>query len=638
MRKNDKGCCTGTWIVLCALATLMCACNHPELDEIVRKMQGRLARQQGETVVITIPSGHYELTSPIELNDVHDLVITGSGKAATVLSGDTPVKEWQQDTQRPGVLVATLPDTLDLGQAMGRQHRIDLYCDGRRQQLARWPNEGFTKAGKTLGATEKGATWINIHGTNEGIFEYVDDRIDQWKQEAEPYLHGYWYWDWSEESHSIESIDTQSHSISVRQPYHRYGYRDGLRYYGFNLLCELDAEGEYYIDRQARRIYWKPCTGYQEGKSQTTLSVYDGEAAIVLRNCTNVTLRNFTLRGIRNRGIVVEGGRNVTIENCHLTDIGDNAVTLEQGTGHRVLGCYIHELGCSGIVTRGGNRRTLEPCGFVISDNVVQNFSLYKRTYEPAVYFHGAGITITHNRFQGSSSSAMRVEGNDIDVSYNQCFDLVTESDDQGGLDTFYDYSYRRISIHHNHWRNILGGMFAGAAAVRFDDLISGQEVIGNIFEKCGGGLFGAVQINGGKDNVITNNVFYNCQSALSCTVWSEDNFQRTYNREDHLQKLAQADCFSQLYLSRYPELSQEPSSAINRNFLTENLVINANSLYRATSPDVRELVSRQNAEVSDTVTALSHYLEPSVLESYGIPPIPVDSIGPRTDRYPFEK
>lgn len=631
-RLSKKAC-----MVLWVLAVGLCACTErPTIDAVIQTLHERQAGQKdNETLAISLPAGSLSLTRPLVLEDAHDLIIEGSGNHETVLSGDIAVVHWKRDAARPGVLVAALPDSVDLGCASGRQHRIDLYCDGHRQQLARWPNEGFTAAGRALGSTDVGDTWIHIHGSREGIFEYVDDRIDNWTREKDAFLHGYWYWDWAEESHHIETIDTLRKSISVMKPYHDYGYRDGLRFYGYNLLCELDADGEYYIDREDRLIYWKPCADYKAGKSRTALSVFDGEAAIVLRNCTNVTLRNVTLRGVRNRGIVVEGGRDVSIENCHLTGLGDNAVTLEQGSGHRVVGCRINELGCGGIVARGGNRRTLVPSGFVISDNVVQDFSLYKRTYEPAVYFHGAGIAITHNRFQGSSSSAMRVEGNDIDIAFNQCFDLVKESDDQGGLDTWYDFSYRRISIRNNHWRHVVGGMFAGAAAIRFDDIISGQEVVGNIFEQCGGGGFGAVQIHGGKDNVITGNVFYDCPSALSCTVWNDDTWESKYNTAHHLNKLAEVDCFSELYLSRYPELREEPSSARNRNYLTDNLVINASDIDRNHST---QIICSHNTLLTDTVSGLAHFLDPSVLGAYGIPPIPFDSIGPRKDRYLFEE
>lgn len=51
-----------------------------------------------------------------------------------------------------------------------------------------------------------------------------------------------------------------------------------------------------------------------------------------------------------------------------------------------------------------------------------------------------------------------------------------------------------------------------GQAAIRFDDAICGNLVYGNRFENCAVGKFGGVQINGGRGNVIRNNLF---------TVWS---------------------------------------------------------------------------------------------------------------------
>ena len=261
-------------MVLWVLAVGLCACTErPTIDAVIQTLHERQAGQKdNETLVISLPAGSLSLTRPLVLEDAHDLIIEGSGNHETVLSGDIAVVHWKRDAARPGVLVAALPDSVDLGCASGRQHRIDLYCDGHRQQLARWPNEGFTAAGRALGSTDVGDTWIHIHGSREGIFEYVDDRIDNWTREKDAFLHGYWYWDWAEESHHIETIDTLRKSISVMKPYHDYGYRDGLRFYGYNLLCELDADGEYYIDREDRLIYWKPCADYKAGKSRTAAS------------------------------------------------------------------------------------------------------------------------------------------------------------------------------------------------------------------------------------------------------------------------------------------------------------------------------------------------------------------------------
>ncbi len=615
------------------LTLALCACGSKvTIDSYITKANEMLVQQPGEAVTITIPAGEYKLSKAIHFENIANLTIEGAPGATTILSGEEDITNWANDPDRQGVLVADLSGIDDLGEVAQRTNRIDLYCDGQRQQLARWPNQGFTEAGKALGATDVGDTWIHIHGTREGVFEYTDDRIAQWGNEKDAYLHGYWYWDWAEDRQRLEKVDAENKTITVAKPYHHYGYRDGLRYYGLNLLCELDETGEYYIDREAKKIYWKPCDTYHQG-SRTTLSVFNDSTAITLRNCKQVTLRNLTIRGVRNKGIVVNGGEGVTIENCRLTCLGDNAITLNDGTGHRITGCQLTELGCGGIQARGGNRTTLEPSGFVISDNVVCNFSLYKRTYEPAVHFHGAGIDIMHNRFQNSSSSAMRLEGNDINVGYNQCFEVVNESDDQGGIDTFFDFSYRRLNIYHNHWRNIVGGSFAGAAGVRFDDIISGHSVTGNIFENCGGGHFGAVQINGGKDITIEGNVIYGCQAAASCNVWSDSNWESKYNRPDHLKKLEEVNCFSDIYLSKYPELREAPASARNRNYLTRNLVVNYQKFIMNGE---KGFISTDNTLIQQSEQPLSHFLQPEVLKEYGIPAIPFKEIGPRPEFYLF--
>ncbi len=607
--------------------------TEPNIESYIEEIREINATHPTEEVVIRIPAGEYKLDHAIVLDSIENLTIEGEPQAATILTGAKEIKHWKKDTEREGVLVADVSDICNLGVAGGSPDRIDLYCDGKRQTLARWPNAGFTHAGTAIGATTLPETWISKHGTKEGVFEYIDSRINQWEKEKDVFLHGYWYWDWAEESQHLGQLDTIKHVISVKEPYHKYGYRDELRFYGYNLLCELDSVSEYYIDRETKKIYWKPCDGYLPKESRTTLSVFGEPVALTLRNCKHVTLRNITLNGVRCKGLQVEGGEDVTIENCRFTAIGDDAIVLDNGWRHRITGCLLSELAQGGITAKGGNRKTLEPSGFVISDNVVENFSLYKRTYAPAILFHGAGIDITHNRFQGSSSSAMRLEGNDINVEYNQCFDLVRESDDQGGIDSFFDFSYRRINVRHNHWRNIVGGSFAGAAGVRFDDVISGHYVVGNVFENCGGGLFGAVQINGGKDNTIDGNVFYNCQAAASCTVWSEEGWEKNFNNDGHKKRLEDVGWPNAIYMEKYPELREPHASSICRNYLTNNIVVNAKKLAMMGED---HFVCENNTQLQTSDKSLDYFLNPDVLSSYGIPAIPFDEIGPRNEIYSF--
>ena len=62
-----------------------------------------------------------------------------------------------------------------------------------------------------------------------------------------------------------------------------------------NILSEMDAEGEYYIDRYADNdvLYYKPAGGTMDGK-QATLRAFD-DNIFRLEGTTGVTLRGLTI-------------------------------------------------------------------------------------------------------------------------------------------------------------------------------------------------------------------------------------------------------------------------------------------------------------------------------------------------------
>ena len=89
-----------------------------------------------------------------------------------------------------------------------------------------------------------------------------------------------------------------------------------------------------------------------------------------------------------------------------------------------------------------------------------------------------------------------------------------------------------------------------GQAGIRLDDFISGVLIYGNIFEHCSVGRFGAVQINGGNDNTIENNLFIDCASCLSLGRKTDADWRETTEK-----------CLSEIdlgiYQKRYPEMNK---------------------------------------------------------------------------------
>lgn len=611
------------------------------------RVQAYMQAHPGEAVRLKFAPGRYPVQAVLSFEGLEaPLTIEGGGDA--VLSGETAVHGWQTVTD-PAVL-QKMPAAVagrvlqadlracgitDLGGPIDRTNRIDFYSGGERQTLARWPDSGFTHAGRAMGATALPDTWIHVPGTAEGVLEYLGDRQERWTAEADPLLFGYWYWDWADKYHRLASVDPSRKIMTLDEPWSHYGYRDSCRYYGLNLLCELDAPGEYYIDRARGMIYWIAPAGAEA--DATTVSVFSGAAVIAAKDCKGLTLSGLAFEGGRRGAVLVQGGEKNLVRDCCFTRFGETALTFTGGRGHAVEGCLLTELGCGGIAMKGGDRRTLTGADFRVSNNIVERFSLFKRTYEPALFFHGVGLLVDHNRFRYSSSSALRLEGNEITVEYNQCFNLVEESDDQGGFDSFMDYSYRGIVLRYNHWRDIRGGMYAGAAGIRFDDVVSGCLVHGNIFERCGGGGwsggggFGGVQINGGRDNRIFCNVFYDCPWAVSGGAFQGEKWRNVVTTGLSGERLAEVNALGEVYAAEYPLLKAHFDQAEGFNYVERNLVVNAKALLLNRHGG---FVCGGNAVVQ-SVQPLSYFLQTNVIDYvYGVNVIPFTEIGVRENRW----
>ena len=597
-----------------------------------------------EAVTVWFHDGEY----PAEVV-VLDAAVSGTAAAPVrfaarpghvpVFTGGVRLRDWRALGERPAqlppevaphVLVCDLraAGITDWGDPTGLGLRPELFHAGRWQVLARWPDRGFTRAGQARGATPVGPNWADFTGTVEGVFAYQDERHERWAREADPRLGGYWFWDWAEEFLRLAAVDPGRRELRT-EPQHRYGYRDGLRYFGLNLLCELDQPGEWYLDRGSGLLYWYPDEP-PEADGVVTLSVAAAPFLVTLDGGAFVTLRGLTFEESRGSGILVRGGSDCRIEDCRLRRLGRDGIHIEGGFRHAITGSWLEDLGCGGIRLVGGDRRALLPADHEVTHTVVRSFSRFKRTYEPAVYVAGCGFRLAHNLFTRSSSSALRLDGNDIVVEYNRIAQVVEESDDQGGVDCWYDPSFQGIVIRHNHWVDIVGGTHAGAAGVRLDDMISGVAVHGNVFERCGARMFGAVQINGGKENVVADNLFVDCPAAVSFTLpWTEEKWFQHLDGEVIRRKIHEVvDIRTEPYRSRYPVLRRLRED-INANTVRRNLLVGCAELVR--HADARQRVE-ENVMLPRAGRTLRELCDPEFLRAHGVAPIPLEAMGPRAN------
>lgn len=602
-----------------------------------------------ETVTIYVEDGIYQLEKPVVFtsedsgNERNPFIIKASGKGMPVFSGSSELKKWQKlaDQTKLKLLMPEVNGKVyvtnvkeagitDFGDPIEPGKRPELFCNGQLQTLARWPNNDFAKAGLVKGQTQLPPTFKNKRGTKEGVFEYSENRHNRWADEKEVYLGGYWFWDWSDEFQKLGKVDTLSKTLYLEEPYHRFGYKDSLRYFGVNLFCEIDEPGEWYLDRSEGRLYWYPPIGVNPAKAQVTLSVFNAPFMIELNDCSNVTLQGLTFQESRGSAVSIIGGKNCLIKDCRFQRFGRDGVHVDGGFNHGISGCLLQTFGFRGIEMKGGDRKNLVAANHFIENTVIEHFSLFKRTYEPAVYLDGCGMSVTNNRFRFSSSSAMRLEGNDFTIEYNEVSHVVNESDDQGALDMWYNPSYRGVVVRYNRWSDITGGTHSGAAGVRLDDMISGVTIYGNIFERCGAVLFGGVQIHGGKDNLVENNLFYECLAAVTFHQWGEERWHKELDTLA-IRKMIfeEVDILSSLYQNKYPELKTIRENA-DVNTVKNNLIVSCKNQFLRNKKDVLVLIN--NSVLQSEGKTAEAFCAPEILNKYGLLPIPYQQIGPKNN------
>ena len=382
---------------------------------------------------------------------------------------------------------------------------LELFFQDKPMTLARWPNEGFTRIVDLVGGQP-----VDVRGTKgdkTGKFMYEGDRPKRWVDENDAWVHGYWFWDWSDQRHKVESIDLEKRIIAVVPPYHGYGYRKGQWFYGFNMLCEIDTPGEWYLDRRSGILYFWPPAPVEEGSAVvsvvgTLLSMHD---------VSHVTIRGITFEAARGTAVAIRGGTQDRIAGCTLRNLGGWAVTFSGGKANGVISCDIYDTGSGGISMGGGDRKSLTPAGNFAQNNHIHHYGRWKRMYQPAISVHGVGNRVAHNLVHDAPHMAISFGGNDHLIELNEIHNVCYESNDAGAMYAGRDWTMRGTVIRHNFLYHVRGFEKRGCVGVYLDDMFCGTRIYGNVFYDVTRAAF----IGGGRDCVVENNVFVDCQPAL---------------------------------------------------------------------------------------------------------------------------
>jgi hypothetical protein len=450
------------------------------------------------------------------------------------------------------IMVADLKGT-PLEQVRFRQ----LFCNGERQVLARHPN---------LDPRDPhGGEWAHVASVDgEAVkdrFHYTDEVEKNWThvERAEVGIHPYFDWAWNVVG--VKSVDRADKQIFLRGNV-SYDLHVGDRYFIQNLLEELDAPGEWYLDPDAARLYFWPPTDIARAE---VLAPVVGDL-LKLTGASHVTLRGLTIEGCDGTGVVLADCESCLLAQSVVRNTGGWGISIGGGHHTGAKGNDVYATGAGGIALAGGDRKTLDPARNFADNNVIHHIAAFAKTYNTGINVSGVGNTSSHNLIHDTYHAGMALSGNENVVEYNVVHHTNLGSADTGGI--YYcsrDFTMRGNKIqynifHHcggfgkdNSWAPVQGGKISFSYphftwGIYLDDPTSGTLVYGNILwavPMCG------LHNHGGRDNTWENNIVVDAPAVNAGMLhdgWAE------YPKI--LEKLKAVQYEGSPYLKLYPQLA----------------------------------------------------------------------------------
>lgn len=531
----------------------------------------RLRRQHAGGRIVLKP-GDYPISATIELGPADGgIVIVSEKPNAARLLGGRILKKWKPASLRgmdSHVMVCDLErdePIRDLGQ-MTRSgfsfkrpsSGLELFFDAQPMPLARYPNSGWLLTGDK---------------TADQTVVYDGDRPKRWRSTDDVWAMGYWQYDWAETYERVSSLDPSGFKLADKPP---FGAGPKRRFVFLNAIEELDAPGEWYLDRPAHKLYFWPPSGQGEAIASTLVG-----PMFRLKDASGITLKNLNLEVGRGTGVTIEGGKDNRVEGCTIRDFGLDGITIDGATYSGVAHCKLTGMGDRGITLRGGDRKTLTPARLYAEDNEIWAFSRWSKTYQPGIAIDGVSNRARFNRIHDAPHNAILLSGNNHVIEGNDIFRVCTETGDAGAVYMGRNPTMRGTLIRGNYFHDLgakvtTEGNFTEVMSVYLDDGYCGTRIEKNLFEGPGTGIM----LGGGQDNVVEGNLFVGKHPAVHldarCRGWAKDMVTNP-KQWNFLGQIADVDATHGLYAQSYPRLKDvlergfgEPSGTV----IASNLIL----------------------------------------------------------------
>ena len=309
--------------------------------------------------------------------------------------------------------------------------KTELFHHSAEMVLARYPNVDAQGRWKFLNADVNGgrADGFAFSGCAYASHECNHteaERVRNWAARPDARVHGYWVRDWADSIQRVVAVNVSNGTAVVTLPstmhgdfrHHNNRVDSSARFFGLNILSELDSPSEYYIDEDGMAYYW-PAVPKERWTEAPVISVAD--VAVMLDGTSHITLEGLTIAHARTIGVSATNVSEVVIRNSTIWGCGAKGVVIDDAQDSGMVGCHIFSTGCGGAVVSGGNFTTLKPGNNYALNNRIHDMANYKRSYQPGLLWAGVNNSYSWNHISDGPHNCIlgggnQVRGNEADL------------------------------------------------------------------------------------------------------------------------------------------------------------------------------------------------------------------------------
>jgi hypothetical protein len=431
----------------------------------VRALAGR------EQVTVHVADGIYYLPDTLVFTPEDSgaaaapVVYRAQNEGGAVLSGGSNLElDWKP--YRDGIYRAKTPTGLHLDQ---------LFIDGERQHMARYPNYDPSKKAEAYQGFSADA--------------FAKERVDRWANPAGGFIHAMHRSRWGGYHYLITGKDAAGEVTYEGgwQNNRQMGMHQDFRMVE-NIFEELDAPGEWFHDQSTDLLYFLPATIVDLSKAKVEvvrlghLVEFRGAATSPVKH---VTLQGFVVRHAartfmetkepllrsdwaiyRGGAFLLTGTEDVSILDTEFDQVGGNAIFVNNYNRRTLVkGCHIHDAGASGVCFVGdpaavrnplfeygekndlatidrlpGPRSNNYPADGVVADCLIHGIGRVERQPAGVQISMSMGITVRDASIYDCARAGINIgDGTWGGHLIERCdvFDTVLETHDHGSLNSW---------------------------------------------------------------------------------------------------------------------------------------------------------------------------------------------------------